>query len=174
MTSYICFQEVKDRVPIEQAVSMLGLDLKEHNGQLRGECPVCGEGGPRAFVVTPKKGKWFCFGCKTGGDQIQLVAHIQGTHPKEAAFFLAGQPEEQKKKAKPAEGFRELDYLQSDHDAVEALGFEHDVAHAVGCGYAPRGLMKGTVALPVRLPDGTLIGYIGLTDIAKVPPNWRL
>ena len=52
---YIDFAELKDRVPIEGAISKLDLVLKERNGQWRGPCPVCNSGGDRALVITPAK-----------------------------------------------------------------------------------------------------------------------
>lgn len=175
MSGFIDFEAVKASVPIAIAVEMLGLTLKENNGQLRGECPVC-QGGPRILAVTPSKDKFYCFGCKTGGDQIALVAHIRGEHPKDAAHFLAGPQPDGEKASKPTEpgALRELDYLVYEHEAVEALGIEPHVAEAIGCGYAKRGVMRGTVAWPVRLADGTLVAYIGLTEIAKLPPNFKL
>jgi hypothetical protein len=33
--------------------------------------------------------------------------------------------------------------------------------------------MRGTVAVPVRLPDGSLAGYVGITE-AKLPTKWHL
>jgi hypothetical protein len=33
--------------------------------------------------------------------------------------------------------------------------------------------MKGTIAVPIRLEDGTLVGYIGIED-ARLPPKWQL
>jgi hypothetical protein len=35
-------------------------------------------------------------------------------------------------------------------------------------GYAPKGMMKGYVAIPIRLPTGELTGYIGVIE-AKIP-----
>jgi hypothetical protein len=34
--------------------------------------------------------------------------------------------------------------------------------------------MKGLVAVPVRLEDGTLAGYIGLTEAAKLLPKFHV
>jgi hypothetical protein len=47
---------------------------------------------------------------------------------------------------------------------------------ALGIGYASKGLMKGYVAIPIRLPTGELTGYIGISE-AKLPksstfPTW--
>jgi hypothetical protein len=43
-----------------------------------------------------------------------------------------------------------------------------------GIGYAGKGLMRGTIAVPIRLEDGTLVGYIGVTEIEKIPSKWQL
>jgi hypothetical protein len=40
-------------------------------------------------------------------------------------------------------------------------------------GYAPKGMMKGYVAIPTRLPTGELTGYIGITE-AKLPKEFHL
>ena len=177
MSDFIDFEEVKAACPIEKAVVLLELEMKEANNQLRGDCPIC-EGGPRILCVTPSKNKFYCFGCKTGGDQIALVAHIRGEHPKDAAHYLVGTlptsdgEKSNKTGPKPSEGFQPLTYLQPDHEAVEALGIAPEDAERIGLGYAPRGLMRGQVAIPIRLQDGQLIGYIGVTE-AVLPKEWR-
>lgn len=173
--SYIDFETVKEQVKIEDAVSMLDLDLKPRNNQLRGPCPICEKGGERALCVTPQKGKWYCFGCQTGGDVIALAAHLKGIHPKEAAHFLMGTvPQENKPTEGPksSEGFSPLDYLQPDHEAVEALGLDPEDAKKIGAGYAPRGVMRGQVAFPVRDETGKLLGYIGVQE-AVLPKGWK-
>jgi hypothetical protein len=64
--------------------------------------------------------------------------------------------------------FPPLDYLEADHITVEALGLSQETAEALGIGYAPKGMMKGYVAIPIRLPTGELTGYIGIIE-GKVP-----
>jgi DNA primase len=175
--SYLDFDKVKADVSIEQAVDMLGLTLTKRGDQYRGVCPICEGSKERDLVVTPGRNVFYCFRAKTGGDQIGLVSHIKGLPVKEAAQFLAGDVPKEKPKAKeqPSEGgFKALDYLQHDHEAVIALGFEPDVAQALGLGFAPRGILKGTVAVPLRSRDGTIAGYIGLTDVERLPPKWQL
>lgn len=108
---------------------------------------------------------------------LQLVAHVQGVTVKQAAEYLAGKPEgnrskEKVKEDKPSGGFKPLEYLEPDHPAVIALGIEPADANRIGCGFAPRGMMKGTVAFPIRDTAGKLLGYIGTTD-AKVPAKWN-
>lgn len=172
---YIDFAQVKSDHPIEEVADRLGLVLKKEGGQLRGECPVAESDNPRALSITPSKGKFFCFSCQTGGDVISLVQHIKGIGAKEAAEWITGPvPEENKtpERPKPSEGFQPLDYLQPEHDAVEALGISPLDAGEIGIGYAPRGYHRGLVAIPIRLEDGRLVGYVGVSE-CKVPKDWR-
>jgi hypothetical protein len=63
--------------------------------------------------------------------------------------------------------------LEADHITVEALGLSQETAEPLGIGYAPKGMMKGYVANPIRLPTGELTGYIGITE-AKLPKEFHL
>lgn len=180
MPNYIDFAELKDRHPIDRVAEMLQLDTKQKNGQLRGKCPVCEGDSDRNLAITPAKGLYYCFAAAEGGDQLQLIAHVHGTSVKDAAQWLAGSdtdtpPKKSNKKQgnEARGGFQPLSYLEPDHAAVDAVGFPADVAEAVGIGYAKRGVMRGHVAVPVRLEDGTLIGYIGVEE-AAMPPDWKL
>jgi DNA primase len=169
--AFIDFEEVKSRVSIEQAVKLLNLETKPAGHQLRAACPAC-KGPDRSLVITPAKNLFYCFTAKTGGDQIALVAHINGVNVQEAAQLLSGTvkatvPQPEKGQFKP------LDYLEAEHLAVEAVGFDAETAKALGIGFAPRGIMAGLVAVPVRLEDGTLAGYIGITE-AKLPKAFHL
>ncbi|MGR3504930.1 MAG: CHC2 zinc finger domain-containing protein [Paracoccaceae bacterium] len=176
------FQRLKSRMTIEQAVSLLDLDLKPKGDQMRGACPVCEGSNERALVVTPKKGVFYCFHAQKGGDLIELASHIKGVPVKEAAEWLAGDTAPPKKArnesrqdsrgADQPTGFRELDYLVHDHPAVEAVGFAPEDAQRIGAGFAPRGVLRGTVAVPVRSQDGKLLGYLGVTE-AIVPKSWH-
>ena len=53
MSSFIDFADVKARCSIEQAAKLLDLKTTEERNQLRAPCPACGNGGPRAIVITP-------------------------------------------------------------------------------------------------------------------------
>jgi len=175
MAGFLDFNELKARVSIEDAMRLCNLDMTKRGETYRGKCPVCEGSKDRDLVVTPSKNVFYCFRAKEGGDQIKLVTHLKGLAAREAALFLNGtDPKEKAKADTPSEGFKPLDYLQHDHEAVIALGFEPDVALALGIGHAPRGILKGTVAVPVRNRDGTIAGYIGLTDVERLPPKWQL
>jgi hypothetical protein len=181
---YVDFQAVKERVSIEDAAQKLNLKLmKAGPSQLRGPCPQCQSGGDRALVITPAKNLYCCFAAGgKGGDQIALTAHVLGLETRDAAQWLGGTVTEPvtseqvtvtSNRKDHATGFQRLDYLEHDHAAVEALGFDPDVAKALGVGFAGKGILRGTVAVPVRLEDGSLAGYIGVTD-AKLPNRWHL
>lgn len=186
----IDFQEVKARVPVEEAAKVLLPDLKESNGevkQYRASCPQCRAGGDRAIAVTPGRG-YFCNADKRGGDVIGFSAHVQGVSMRQAAEWLvehfqlaspapaAPPPKEDPAPAPTVEpepdGLQPLKNLDAAHEAVKALKMPQEVAEALGAGYCSKGLMKGYTAIPLRLPSGKLIGYIGVKD-GKLPTKWE-
>ncbi len=178
---YIDFNEIKQRYTIERVAQLLDLTLKRAGDALRGPCPACQSGGERALVVTPAKGVFYCWTAHEGGDLIQLAAHMRKTDVKAAAARLSGSNdggsrEKSPKGAAPRpdaeQGLKPLD-LEYDHPAVAALGFGAEEAETLGVGYCARGIMRGLVVAPIRLEDGTLAGYLGLTEIAKLPPRWH-
>ena len=178
---YIDFAQLKEQVSIAQCVQMLDLRMKG-NDQLRSACPQCRAGGERSLAVNVSKSSYYCFSEGKGGDQIALVAHVRGTSQREAAqemaeHFRIAQPKQEdapKPQAMTGGGMKPLDYLEHEHDAVQVLGFDPETAQALGIGYAGKGLMRGTIAVPIRLENGTLVGYIGLTEIEKMPSKWQL
>lgn len=177
VSTFIDFEAVKADNPIAEVAERLGLTLKKAGSSLRGPCPS-GEGGERGLAVTPAKGVWYSFPLQRGGDVLALVQLVQDCDVKEAAKFLAGiKPLEKAERPSPERGaergFRPLAYLEPEHPAVEALGMEADDAATLGIGYAPRGTLRGMVAVPIRTDDGTLAGYIGITE-AKMPPKWQI
>lgn len=177
MAPVLDFQEIKAANPIEQVAAQLGLNLKKAGNQLRGSCPS-GADGDRKFVVTPAKGLFYSFALQKGGDVLALVELVNGCTTKEAAEYLLGdtppqeKPKGTSKKSNGSErGFKPLDYLIFDHEAVEVLGFSAEDAERFGIGFCPRGIYKGQVAIPIRLEDGTLAGYVGAEEI-QLPPQW--
>lgn len=179
---YIDFAELKANVGIDSVLGMLDIRLRKTGDQLRGRCPIHNGSNDREFVVTPAKGLYYCFGGCGGGDSIKLVAKIKGCDLKDAAAFIAErsgfgsgpdssgpkvrdpsppvtvdgspQPQPERKILKP------LDYLQYT-DAVAALGISEETCNHFGAGYAPKGIMRGRLAVPIHDRDGTLIAYCG-------------
>jgi len=188
MSTFIDFAALKERVSVEAAIPLLRLSLKQQNGQWRGPCPGCKSGGNRALVVTPAKNAFYCFGERTGGDVIAFAAHIRECSAKEAAAFLAGRegvqesdnisgssnrshtvPEERKKGA--ARSLQPLSYLQPDHESIAALGLDEETCVEFGAGYAPKGIMRGRLAIPLHDSNGILVAYCGRAVDHK-NPTW--
>jgi DNA primase len=174
------FAEIKSRVSLEQVIEMLDLRLKKSGGQYRGSCPVHG-GGDRTLVVTPNEG-FYCFAEKKGGDQIALYAHCEGCNNYDAAAalqqrFRVPTPKAVEKPPSTTGSLAPLDYLEPAHEILEVLGLSPAVCKALGAGFAPKGTMLNRVAVPLRLEDGTLVGYFGIATKAdqqpllKFPPN---
>lgn len=175
---YVDFAELKSRMTITQVAELLGLKTKPAGHQLRAPCPACQSGGDRALVITPEKELFYCFAAREGGDLIKLAAHVWNCTVPEAAQKLSGGgtvrtvPKESGTSTVPKEALKALDYLDSDHELVVACGFSPTVAKALGIGYAPKGIMRGTVAIPIRDEHGTLQGYIGVTEPLALPKDF--
>ncbi len=71
------FALIKEQVTIEAAAQFLRLELRPTGAAMRGPCPACGTGGPRALVITPSKQLFYCFSAGIGGDLISLWGHIE-------------------------------------------------------------------------------------------------
>jgi len=187
MSARIDFGELKQKVSIEQvATVMLGAKLKSHGQQMRGTCPICNEGGDRGFVVTPGKGLYYCFGrCKAGGDMLALYSRARGGSVREAAEAIAGKfgvgENAATKRAatapsttppSPTEGkLKPLDYLQPEHELVQALGIGAETARAWEAGYAPKGIMRGRFAVPIKSLAGELVAYVGVAVSQDQSPH---
>jgi DNA primase len=186
------FDELKQRFNIEQVAQRLDLELTRKGDQLRGECPACRSGGPRALSITPgyankdgSVGAFYCFASKDHGDLVQLVAHIRHLSIEDAGNWLAGNSRDRIRspdkgkvyssaRTESERGFPPLDYLEPEDEAVTVgLGFSPEIAKRVGLGYAPKGILRGTVAVPLRDADtGELLGYIGITE-ATLPSSFK-
>jgi len=174
MSNAIDFTELKQRITIERAADMLGIKLTKSGLQLRGTCPICKAGGDRAFVITPAKGLYYCFGtCGKGGDAITMAANVRKCSLREAAEFLSGKGGASSASLKgdssgndspqpmTEKGLRPLDYLQASHQAVQALGVSPETCAHFGAGFAPKGIMRGRLAIPIHDRDGNLLAYCG-------------
>jgi hypothetical protein len=176
------FEEVRAGVTIAQAIDYLGLQPTETKGdQLRFPCPKCGGTDKRTLSVNLVKG-FRCFsGDKKGDDATALVAHVRGIRNGEAAQLLkerylqgATKPEAKAK----GEGREEaapdvllpLTDLDIEHPVIEMLGLTAAIMEAIGGGYCKRGVMTGRICIPLRMPDGQLIGYQGIATKAEQQP----
>lgn len=175
MAPYVDFAAVKAAVTFEQAIELLGLKMKKQGKTYRSACPSCQKGDDRSLAVTPGEG-FYCHAQRKGGDVIAFVAHVRGCSQREAGGELQERFLSERPKQRPAPQEREsdelqpLDHLTTDHPAIEALGLTSEVCDALGIGYASKGMMRGRVAFPLRLPDGTLVGYAGLATSGDQAP----
>ena len=182
--SFVDFKTLKDTTSITDVLSWLGIGLKPSpNGQLRGCCPIHKGSSPREFVVTPSKGLYFCFGGCGGGDIIKLVGACRGIEQKAAAQQIAAhfgscsvtgpwsptvrRPGTVTQNEKGA--LKPLDYLQTQHEAVQALGAAPDTCGHFGAGFAPKGILRGRLAIPIHSKDGVLLAYCGRTVKGESP-----
>lgn len=189
MPGFVDFQEVKSKVSFASAIDLLDLQLKKSGNQWRGFCPACETGGERALVITDQRG-FYCFADKAGGDVIALAAHILNLPAKEAAQELAQRAGivqvnstgnnssrergGQRQEGSPHQGgMQPLQHLEHEHDAIVALGFDVEFCKAHGIGYATKGVVRGSIAIPFRDQQGRLLGYLGVQDLTYLPPDFQ-
>ena len=170
--SYVDFDELKKNVCITKVAELLELKLKKEGDKFRAPCPVCGT-NPRSLVISTRKNVFYCHTAQLGGDQIALAAHVLQLGMKEAALHIHNAQTIPEKVSNDADTLQALSYLEHDHALVETIGFEPNEAEVLGIGYAPKGVMRGTVAVPLRTIDGALVGYIGITD-GKLPKSLKI
>jgi len=157
--AYIPFDEVKRLANILQVAEWLRLQLRNN----RCQCPR-NEGDKREIAITPDKNLYQCFGCKVGGDQISLAAHILGVDQKQAAAQIMEHFQGYKPAALSKLPTGGLPYLECSHASVQSLGIPAEIAAAIGIGYAGKGTLAGRVLFPIRSDKGKLLGYVGFRD----------
>lgn len=63
-----------------------------------------------------------------------------------------------------------MTYLEPDHELVRALGLDAETCTAFGAGYAPKGILRGRLAIPIHdWRSGTLVAYCGQTVRGEEP-----
>src|SRR5689334_19676623 len=75
--------------PIEQVAAAYDLTLTRVGTNPVGLCPLHRETRP-SFTVYPQSGTFYCFGCRQGGDVIELVRRLEGIGFVAAVERLAG------------------------------------------------------------------------------------
>lgn len=172
------FEDVRARVRMTDAISFLGITPTKREGdQLRFLCPACKGHDKRALSVNITRDLFKCFTANKGGtDATALVAHVKGYSQSDAAKMLADHfltktstAPKTRRQDTVAEAERldnttlqPLDYLEASHPVIEVLGLSETAMEALGGGFAPRGTMAGRILIPLRMPDGALVGYLGI------------
>lgn len=95
---YVSFEEVKQKVPIPDALRVLGIyeRFSSKKGVLTGVCPLPShqhgpQPNPEQFKINQREGTWLwhCFGdCQRGGDVIELVKAITGYDNSHVRFWF--------------------------------------------------------------------------------------
>lgn len=192
---FVRFQAVKAKVSIRDVLERYGLlsKLTAKGDRFVGLCPIHHKGAGTAdsnsqqFSVSLSKNAWKCFAgsCGKSGNQIDLVAALEGIEFRAAAVKMAewfnvdsGDPEDQPPKKQkegstppPAEPVAEpvpaennplsfaLKLEASPYFAERGLTDE-TVAH-FGLGISGRGSMKGRACIPIHDHEGNLVAYAG-------------
>lgn len=177
----IDFAELREKVSITQVADWLGITVQGNGATLRGECPLCKD--RRSFTITPSKGLWGCFACGRKGSILDLVMHVRElANVRDAAeaihaHFLGTVQSTARRdstvQARTEGELKPLDYLDAEHPAVDAVGFDTSFASTHGIGYAAKGIAKGNVLIPFRDETGKLLGYIGVTEEAWLPKEFK-
>src|SRR5688572_20513074 len=95
---FISFAEVKEKVPIPEALAALGIldSFRQRGEKVEGCCPLLSHAhGPRPNPRQFKANKnasgrwlWHCFGCGAGGDVIELVKGATGYDNSHVRFWF--------------------------------------------------------------------------------------
>jgi DNA primase len=186
--AFVDFADLKTRVKIEDVVSLLALQGTYKGEQWRGPCPTCQAGGERALAVNTGKQSYYCFAEKKGGDLIAFAAHIKQVSQRDAALWL----DRDGRNSEPVNSHREqstvpaqrpqpqgvqdktlqpLQYLEPAHPKVAELGISKETASLFGAGYAPKGVLRGRFAVPVKSRDGKLLAYCGIAVEKEQSPR---
>lgn len=81
------FKEISENVDIVEVIGEYVM-LEEKNDEYVGLCPFHSEKTP-SFYVNPTEKKWYCFGCKQGGDVVKFISKINRTSYSNAVQMLS-------------------------------------------------------------------------------------
>ena len=82
--------EVKRSSDLLEEVRRTGCELRHHNGEWWGCCPLHEDGTP-SFSVNSEAGVWHCFGCGKGGDVIAFAMEYHHKTFPDALKLLSGE-----------------------------------------------------------------------------------
>jgi DNA primase len=159
---FVDFKEVKRATTLELVAEWLGLQPRNN----RSQCPI-NQGDKRELVINAAKQIWYCFGCKKGGDLIELASHVNATDQRTAALaiqkhFTGYEPA---KRGLTTEAVDKINgELEYEHEAVQALGLTVERAKELGIGWRKKGTKANMVLIPIRNAKGEMIDYAGYSQ----------
>mgnify|MGYP000926004819 CR=1 FL=1 len=86
-TTWIDFKELREAVRIMDVLKHYNVELRIKGGRATGLCPLpthpSRDSGKRtpSFSVNLERGLWNCFGCKAGGNVLDLAVRLAGKSP---------------------------------------------------------------------------------------------
>lgn len=98
-------QAIRELVDLGELIAENVRPLRGPLLELRGRCPLCESGNPRALRVNAKIGRWYCEVCGGGGDcfdwvvattdfnlgqAVELLARWVGLRPRPPSSVLGG------------------------------------------------------------------------------------
>ncbi len=195
--TWVDFKTVKAAVSMEMVLQRYGLlaKLTAKGDRLVGLCPIHhkgadqGESNSQQFSVSVSKNAFKCFAgsCGKKGNQIDLVAALEGVPFREAAVKLvewfgvkSQRPTEAEVKpapvaapaqaaaVAPASGTPHKNTpltfelkLDAAHPYLAGRGLTPETVAHFGLGVASRGSMKGRACIPIHDHEGNLVAYAG-------------
>lgn len=82
-------ETIKAAHPLHVVVERYGLHVAKSGSRFVALCPFHAEEHP-SFTILPDSRRWWCFGCRRGGDVIELVRLLEGVSFREAVESLGG------------------------------------------------------------------------------------
>ena len=185
MAKWISFQELRDRVSMEDILGHYGLmeKFRRSRNEVIGLCPFHDE-TTASFHVSLTKNVFHCFGCQSKGDILDFVALTEEVDVRHAAFMIhewfqvshggvirSAAPASENKAGVSEAAAEEsganqpltfnLSNLDSKHPYLVQRGLEPETIEYFGLGYCSRGLMRGRVVIPIHDENGELVAYSG-------------
>lgn len=190
------FQQLKERVSIEQVLWHYGLRLKPVGpGNLRGRCPLpthTSRVSTDSFSVQLVRNVWSCHSAscmaarqgRVGGTILDLVAALErcslrqagmrlqnwfgaaGSRPVHDALAALAAP------TNPPLSFR-LHHIDCGHPYLAQRAISPATAHTFGVGlYRGSGFLSGRLVIPIHDHCGQLVAYAG-RSLTGEPPKYR-
>ena len=190
-------QAVKDRIDVVELIRRY-VDLRQAGERWMGVCPFHQETKP-SMSVHPERGFFYCFGCHASGDVIDFYCRINGLEFMEGLQELAreagvplefGHQEQAGEKARVRRHCLDMHALaqtqfvqalngdqgQEARDYLHQRGFDPEVVHRFGLGWAPMSWnrLKGHLAAKGYSPEqGVQAGLLSKNQEGRIYDRFR-
>lgn len=167
--------EIDDKLSVSAVAERLcNVDLQRSGTQWQGLCPIHNEDSP-SFYVNDTRGVYHCFGCKAGGDGIDLIRRVRNLGFIEALYLLAAEGgieiSDYERPLTEEEKLRDR-FVSACEGWLSSLTAERvtrvppETAIELGIGWSAgikldsvEDYLTRGVIFPYRLPNGRLVGW---------------